>query len=107
MHLQENGFNVEVVNRNAAALDADKARLGVPAALYSCHTAEVDGYVIEGHVPASSIKRLLEEKPAGVAGLGVGGMPAGSPGMEVPGFRQNFDVVAWDSAGALRVYESH
>ena len=61
-----------------------KVRLGVPRELASCHTAQVEGYVIEGHVPAGAIKRLLAEKPRGI-GLAVSGMPAGSPGMEVEG----------------------
>ena len=61
-----------------------KARLAIPPALAACHTAEIDGYVIEGHVPAAAIKRLLAERPAAI-GLAVPGMPVGSPGMEVPG----------------------
>jgi hypothetical protein len=64
-----------------------KARLRVPPELASCHTTEVAGYAIEGHVPAADIERLLAEKPAGVIGLAVPGMPAGSPGMEVLAFR--------------------
>lgn len=70
-----------------------KQRLGVPADLASCHTAEVDGYVIEGHVPATALRRLLAEHPA-ATGLAVPGMPAGSPGMEVPGVGpEPYDVV--------------
>ena len=61
---------------------ARKTALGVPPVLASCHTAVIDGYVIEGHVPASDIKRLLETRPAGVKGLAVAGMPSGSPGRE-------------------------
>jgi hypothetical protein len=81
-HLRQAGFTVEVVETNA--INRVKARLGVPDDLASCHTAEMDGYIIEGHVPAASIKRLLSERPAG-KGLAVPGMPIGSPGMEVPG----------------------
>lgn len=81
-HLRASGFVVEA--RDVTDLATVKARLGVPADLASCHTAEIAGYVIEGHVPASAIRRLLREKPQ-ARGLAVPGMPVGSPGMEVPG----------------------
>lgn len=80
-HLRQAGFAVEV--RAAQDLDRIKTRLGVPGDLASCHTAEVSGYVIEGHVPASVLRRLLVEQP-NARGLAVPGMPVGSPGMEVP-----------------------
>jgi hypothetical protein len=70
-----------------------KRRLGVPTTLASCHTAEIDGFIIEGHVPAPVIRRLLDERPAAI-GLAVPGMPVGSPGMEVPGRAdESFEVV--------------
>ncbi len=75
------GFSVDV--RNVDNLDPVKSRVGVPASKGSCHTAEVGGYFVEGHVPALDIKRLLAEKPD-AKGLVVPGMPAGSPGMEMP-----------------------
>ena len=76
-----------------------KVRLGVPDDLASCHTAEVGGYVIEGHVPADAIKRLLAEKPQ-AKGLAVLGMPIGSPGMEVEGVEDDtYDVVLFGPAG--------
>ncbi|MBB5758543.1 hypothetical protein HNR00_003265 [Methylorubrum rhodinum] len=76
-----------------------KVRLGVPRDLASCHTAQVDGYAIEGHVPAGAIKRLLAEKPQGI-GLVVPGMPAGSPGMEVDGMEPaTYDVVLFGPEG--------
>lgn len=81
-HLRVSGFAVDV--RDVTDLAPVKARLGVPGDLAACHTAEVGGYVIEGHVPASAIRRLLREKPQ-AKGLAVPGMPTGSPGMEVPG----------------------
>ncbi len=87
-------------------MQAIKRRFAVPQRLTSCHTARVGGYVIEGHVPASAIKRLLRERPA-VSGLAVPGMPLGSPGMEVPGKRDPYDVVSFDGAGGSRVFESH
>ncbi len=80
-HLRQAGFTVDV--RNEGDLEPVKNRLGVPYALHTCHTAEVGGYFVEGHVPADDIKRLLKERPKG-KGLALPGMPAGSPGMEVP-----------------------
>lgn len=103
-HLEANGFRVKTVATND--MGAVKRRFAVPQRLTSCHTAKVGGYVIEGHVPASAIRRLLREKPA-VAGLSVPGMPAGSPGMEVPGRKDPYDVVSFDKAGQSAVYESH
>jgi len=80
---------------------------GVPNGVQSCHTALVGGYVVEGHVPASDIQRLLRERPA-VAGLAVPGMPIGSPGMEVPGRpAQPYDVLAFDEDGTTRVFAKH
>lgn len=90
-HVKAAGFPVEVVQTaNVAPL---KTKLGVPDALTSCHTGEVDGYVIEGHVPADAIKRLLAERPQ-ATGLAVPGMPAGSPGMEVEGAEpETYEVI--------------
>jgi hypothetical protein len=73
----------------------------------ACHTAIVDGYVIEGHVPVSEIERLLSEKP-NVIGIAVAGMPAGSPGMDIDGFdSEPFDVVSFDENGSIEIYESY
>lgn len=81
-HMQAAGFEVRVNEvRDLAPL---KSRLGIPTALSSCHTAEIEGYVIEGHVPAAAIRRLLVDRPRAI-GLAVAGMPLGSPGMEVQG----------------------
>lgn len=105
MHLRENGFNV--VERNTSTLYTVKDRLNVPRNLRTCHTAEVGGYIVEGHVPADVVQRLLTERPADVAGIGVAGMPTGSPGMEVPGrAADRYDVLAWDGTGRTWVYES-
>lgn len=80
---------------------------GVPPRLVSCHTAIIDGMVFEGHVPIVDMKRLLAQRPRGVKGLAVAGMPIGSPGMEVPGQRaQAFDVIAFGSAGQ-RIFAHH
>lgn len=80
-HMREAGFTVKVTE---GPVNIVKARLGVPRDLASCHTAQVGGYLVEGHVPAGSVKRLLTEKPEGTC-LAVPGMPVGSPGMEVEG----------------------
>lgn len=90
-HMREAGFPV-IVNETADMAPV-KQRLGVPAVLGSCHTATVEGYVVEGHVPAQAVKRLLAERPE-AQGLSVPGMPIGSPGMEVPGVAdEDYDVV--------------
>lgn len=81
-HIEAAGFPVRIVESHS--VDSLKQRLGVPPALYSCHTAELDGYVVEGHVPAAALQRLLVERPSGT-GLAVPKMPAGSPGMDFPG----------------------
>lgn len=96
-HLAEAGFPVEV--RETSEMNRIKARLGVPGDLASCHTAEIDGYIVEGHVPADAIKRLLAERPD-ARGLSVPGMPIGSPGMEVPGVADDiYDVILFGPSG--------
>jgi len=90
-HVRAAGFETQIIETKA--LDRVKARLGVPTSLASCHTAEIDGYVIEGHVPAADIVRLLKERPK-ARGLAVPGMPANSPGMQVPGAAdERYEVV--------------
>ena len=83
-----------------------KTRLGVPAVLASCHTTMIEGYVIEGHVPAREIRRLLADRPEDVRGLAVAGMPLGSPGMEAGGTVQPYQVVAFGDFGQ-RVYATY
>jgi hypothetical protein len=101
-HLRAAGF--EVKEQNVDALGPIKQRFGVPAALQSCHTAVVDPYVIEGHVPADLIQRLLRERPA-VVGLAVPGMPVGAPGMEAPGRpAERYDVLTFDRSGRTAVF---
>src|ERR1041384_5271312 len=85
-------------------LSETKDTLGVPDALRSCHTAVIGRYVIEGHVPADLIRKLVAEKPAAVLGLAVPGMPAGSPGMEVPGRKDAYDVIAFTRDGKRTIY---
>jgi hypothetical protein len=96
-HVRQAGFPIDVIE--TPELNRVKVRLGVPQELAACHTAEVGGYVIEGHVPAGAIKRLLTEKPR-AKGLAVPGMPVGSPGMEVEGTApEPFEVVLFGPAG--------
>jgi len=88
-------------------LTSVKSRYNVPANLQGCHTAIVDGYVLEGHVPVEEIERLLEERPD-VVGLAVPGMPAGSPGMDGAGAQaQPFDVIAFDKSGNTETFASY
>ena len=104
-HVERGGVHdVEAVNHPDMA--AVKAAHGVPADLLSCHTAVVDGYVIEGHVPVADIERLLAERPEGVAGLAVAGMPVGSPGMEHGDHRQAYQVIAFGPDGR-KVWSSY
>lgn len=101
-YLKQNGFEVKAIELDD--LSEIKAASGVPRAIQTCHTALVGGYVIEGHVPADAIARMLKEQPK-IAGIGVAGMPVGSPGMEVPGTpAQHYDVMSWDKTGKTSVY---
>jgi hypothetical protein len=96
-HLKQAGFPVAVVE--TAEINRVKTRLGVPKALAACHTGEVTGYVIEGHVPALAIRRLLAERPQ-ATGLAVPGMPVGSPGMEVEGMEPDtYEVMLFGPSG--------
>lgn len=105
-HARRAGFEITIQdNRDMTAL---KRRLGVPRELSSCHTVEVDGYVIEGHVPFQDVRRLLRERPRDTRGLALPGMPIGSPGMEVPGGeRQDFVVFAFNTRGGHRDFARH
>ena len=104
-HLEDAGFRVEV--RESNDLEPIKKKLGVPYGEGSCHTAEIGGYFVEGHVPASDIKRLLAEKPK-ARGLAVPGMPLGSPGMEVPsGQVQPYAVKLVATDGSTSVWARH
>lgn len=104
-HLRSAGLRPAVHDRSD--MDALKDSLGVPAALRSCHTAVAGKYVIEGHVPAADIRRLLKTAPRGVVGIAVPGMPAGSPGMEMGGRADRYDVVAFAANGATHIFAHH
>lgn len=101
-HMRENAFRVDV--QEGVSLAAMKKKHGVPFSLASCHTAVVDGYALEGHVPADLVRELLDERPE-VAGLAVPGMPAGVPGMPEAGpNRAPYEIVAFEEDGSTRVY---
>lgn len=103
--MQDHGYTLQV--EDVDNLGAVKQQYKVPMQLQSCHTAIVDGYIVEGHVPVAEVERLLAERPS-VAGLAVAGMPIGSPGMEVAGSDpEPYDVVAFDASGGMTVFASY
>jgi hypothetical protein len=105
-HMKASGFELRSYDVGNTAV---RQRLGVPARLGSCHTARVEGYVIEGHVPASEVQRLLRERPPAL-GLVVPGMPIGSPGMDTPAYggrRDAYAVLLLGKDGQTRVYASY
>ncbi len=102
-HLEANGF--EVVAHDMENMASVKIENGIRREFTSCHTAVIDGYVVEGHVPAEDIRSLLRDRPA-VAGIAVPGMPIGSPGMDGPN-PQAYDVLAFDNLGNTSVYAKH
>ena len=103
-HMRSAGFPVKEVA--SPRMDLVKQEAGVPEALGSCHTAKVGGYVVEGHVPAAAVRRMLAEKPA-IRGLSAPGMPLGSPGMEGPYPAERYDVVSFDAQGRSAVFSKH
>ncbi|MCG8092229.1 MAG: DUF411 domain-containing protein [Candidatus Thiodiazotropha endolucinida] len=103
-HMRDHGFSVEVNNRNDVS--PIKKQMGVPGNLQSCHTAKVGDYVVEGHVPASDIKRLLKEKPD-VVGLTAPGMPHGSPGMDMGPRKDPYNVLTFQRGGKTTVFSRH
>nr|WP_310757901.1 DUF411 domain-containing protein [Candidatus Palauibacter soopunensis] len=102
-HMREAGFELDVEDTDD--MIGVKVDAGLPLQLQSCHTALVDGYVFEGHIPAEVIARFLAEKPS-ASGLAVPGMPVGSPGMEFGDRVDPYDVIRFDAAGNTSVYES-
>lgn len=102
-HMRANGFPVTV--NDVADVDAFRAKAGVPEALAACHTALVDGYVVEGHVPAADVRRLLAERPK-VLGIVVPGMPASAPGMDSPR-ASPYQVLLLQADGVTRVYRTY
>lgn len=104
-HMRQHGFTVS--ERMVENIDAVKSYYGVPAKLASCHTAIIDGFVIEGHVPAEDVKRLLSERPE-VSGLTAPGMPMQSPGMQEPGLPpKGYDVLSFTKDGGSTVFRRY
>lgn len=104
-HIRANGFTPTV--RDEEEMESLKDKLGVPQGVRSCHTAQVDGYLIEGHVPASDIKRMLAERPK-ASGLAVPEMPPLTPGMAPPGVEpRDFEVVAFQPDGTTKTFARH
>ncbi len=99
--MREAGFVVKTTDVSDVA--SYKKKFGVPVGMRSCHTAVVDGYVVEGHVPADVVKRMLEEKPD-IVGITVPGMPVGSPGMEMGGRTDSYEIITFDAEGGTSVY---
>jgi hypothetical protein len=102
-HMNANGFDARVAGTERSKVHA---RFGIGTALQSCHTAVIGSYVIEGHVPASDVKRLLTGKPAGVVGLTIPGMPASAPGMDQTPF-QPYTVLSFDRNGKTSVFAKY
>jgi hypothetical protein len=105
-HLEANGFTVKVNAAEPSTLVALKRQAGIGDKLASCHTAMIDGYVIEGHVPGTDIKRLVAERPEAI-GLAVPGMPLGSPGMEQGAEFEPYDVLLIKKDGSTETFASH
>jgi hypothetical protein len=103
-HVSANGFRTTV--HDDEEMERIKDEMGVPAGVRSCHTAIVGAYLIEGHVPAADIRRLLAERPK-ILGLAVPGMPSGTPGMAEPGAEGDYEVLAFQSDGSTRLFARH
>ena len=103
-HMKANGFSPTVTN--TADTNAIKRKHGIAEPLWSCHTAVLGAYVVEGHVPAADVKKLLAQRPKGVVGLTIPGMPASAPGMDTKPF-QPYKVLAFDAQGRTTVFADH
>ena len=104
-HLEDSGFVVKAEDSNKVS--EIKSRYNIPVDLQSCHTAIVDGYIVEGHVPSEEVILMLRERPS-IIGLSVPGMPAGSPGMEMPnGATEPYNVISFDKLGRTKVFATY
>ncbi|HJU42733.1 MAG TPA: DUF411 domain-containing protein, partial [Vicinamibacterales bacterium] len=105
-HMRQNGFQPTVHDVSAAQVRAVSQAAGLKDEGTSCHTAKVGNYIVEGHVPAADVQRVLKEKPA-IAGIAAPGMPVGSPGMEVGDRKQPYNVIAFTKDGRSTVFSKH
>ena len=103
-HAQKHGFKIKDIKTNE--MEALKQKYNIPAELASCHTTIINGYVMEGHIPADDIKRFLAQKPD-MTGLAVPGMPIGTPGMEAKNIKQPFQVLAFNDKGKVEVFKEY
>ena len=104
-HARKHGFKIEDIKTEE--MTAIKQQHNIPAELTSCHTTIIDGYVMEGHIPADDIKRFLAQKPKDLIGLTVPGMPIGTPGMEAQDIKQPFQVLAFNNKGETQVFNEY
>ncbi|MEB3343420.1 DUF411 domain-containing protein [Okeania sp.] len=105
-HIQKNGFQVTDIVKPESEIQTIRQKYNLPSDLTSCHTSEIGGYLVEGHIPVADVKRLIAQKPD-VAGISVPGMPIGTPGMEMGDRQQSFDVFAFEKDGQTRVFNSY
>ncbi|MDY7021077.1 MAG: DUF411 domain-containing protein [Cyanobacteriota bacterium] len=105
-HIQQNNFNVTDIVKPEAEIQAIRQKHNLPQELTSCHTAEINGYLVEGHVPVEDVKQLITQKP-NLAGIAVPGMPIGTPGMEMGARKESFDVVGFKPDGQTKVFNSY
>jgi|SRR5688500_896056 len=105
-HMRQNGFQPEVHDVSANEVRAISQKAGLADEGASCHTAKVGNYIVEGHVPAADVHRMLKEKPV-IAGIAAPGMPVGSPGMEMGGRTERYDVVSFTKDGKTKVFATH
>ncbi len=102
-YMEANGFSAVVTNGEMGPV---KTRFKIPANLESCHTTLIQGFIFEGHIPVEDVRRMLKEKPKGIVGLTIPGMPQSAPGMDARPF-QPYDVLSFDSAGKTTIYAKH
>ena len=105
-HMRTNGFDVQAMDVSAADVRGISKAAGLKDEGTSCHTAKIGNYIVEGHVPAADVQRMLKEKPA-IAGIAAPGMPVGSPGMEMGGRTERYDVVSFTKDGKTKVFSTH
>lgn len=105
-HIKENGFHVTDIVKSESEIQSIRQKYNLPSDLVSCHTSEIDGYLVEGHIPAADVKRLIAQKP-NLAGISVPGMPIGTPGMEMGDRKESFNVFAFKKDGQVEVFNSY
>lgn len=104
-HIQQHNFNVTDIVKPEAEIQAIRQKHNLPQQLTSCHTAEINGYLVEGHVPVEDVKNLIAKKP-NIAGIAVPGMPIGTPGMEIGNRKESFDVIGFNK-NQVEVFNSY